>query len=71
MCFETTLSTTAGANALPRPIRDDGFPDVEHYNKELANLGNPSWLNVQWLYSECYLFRYDTIYLDQTLTIAL
>lgn len=39
------------------PIRDDGFPDVEIYNKELERLGNPSWLNVNWLYCECYLFR--------------
>lgn len=40
------------------PIRDDGLPDVEGYNKELEQRGNPSWLNVSWLYSECYLFRY-------------
>lgn len=39
------------------PIRDDGFPDVDVYNKELEQLGNPSWLSVNWLYSECYLFR--------------
>lgn len=39
------------------PIRDDGFPDVDIYNKELEQLGNPSWLNINWLYCECYLFR--------------
>ncbi|KAK3326215.1 putative UPF0364 protein [Apodospora peruviana] len=39
------------------PIRDDGYPDVAIYNKELEALGNPTWLNVQWLYCECYLFR--------------
>lgn len=39
------------------PIRDDGSPDVDVYNKELEQLGNPSWLNVNWLYCECYLFR--------------
>lgn len=39
------------------PIRDDGFPDVELYNKELEQLGNPGWLKVNWLYCECYLFR--------------
>lgn len=39
------------------PIRDDGFPDIELYNKELEQLGNPGWLNVNWLYCECYLFR--------------
>ncbi|KAK3935875.1 putative UPF0364 protein [Diplogelasinospora grovesii] len=39
------------------PIRDDGYPDVALYNRELEQLGNPTWLNVPWLYSECYLFR--------------
>ncbi|KAK1756948.1 hypothetical protein QBC47DRAFT_378121 [Echria macrotheca] len=39
------------------PIRDDGYPDVAIYNSELEKLGNPTWLNVSWLYSECYLFR--------------
>ncbi|ROW05988.1 hypothetical protein VPNG_08448 [Cytospora leucostoma] len=39
------------------PIRDDGFSDVDIYNKELEQLGNPSWLDVNWLYCECYLFR--------------
>ncbi|KAK0720312.1 hypothetical protein B0H67DRAFT_575709 [Lasiosphaeris hirsuta] len=39
------------------PIRDDGYPDVAIYNRELEQLGNPTWLNVSWLYSECYLFR--------------
>lgn len=39
------------------PIRDDGLPDVAVYNKELEQRGNPSWLNVSWLYAECYLFR--------------
>lgn len=41
-----------------RPIRDDGYPDVAIYNKELEQLGNPTWLNVEWLFCECYLFRY-------------
>lgn len=40
------------------PIRDDGFPDVAIYNKDLEQLGNPSWLDVPWLFCECYLFRY-------------
>jgi len=39
------------------PIRDDGLPDVAIYNKELEALGNPTWLNVNWLFCECYLFR--------------
>lgn len=43
---------------LNSPIKDDGLPDVAEYNKELEQLDNPSWLNVSWLYAECYLFRY-------------
>ncbi|KAK3686119.1 hypothetical protein B0T22DRAFT_241643 [Podospora appendiculata] len=39
------------------PIRDDGLPDVALYNKELEQLGSPTWLNAPWLYTECYLFR--------------
>jgi len=42
---------------MSRLIRDDGQPDVAIYNDELENLGNPTWLKVSWLYSECYLFR--------------
>jgi damage-control phosphatase, subfamily III len=41
------------------PIRDDGKPDVALYNKELEKLGAPTWFNVPWLYSECYLYRYE------------
>jgi damage-control phosphatase, subfamily III len=39
------------------PIHDDGEPDVEVYNKELAARGKPKWHSVAWLYSECYLYR--------------
>ncbi|KAF2087591.1 venom protein 2 [Saccharata proteae CBS 121410] len=39
------------------PIPDDGEPDVAGYNKELEALGTPTWFNVPWLYSECYLYR--------------
>ncbi|KAK1485400.1 hypothetical protein CTAM01_12615, partial [Colletotrichum tamarilloi] len=39
------------------PIEDDGYPDVSIYNEELKKLGSPTWLNVPWLYTECYLFR--------------
>jgi hypothetical protein len=42
---------------VSRPIPDDRLPDVAIYNKELEQLGNPTWLNVSWLYCECYLFR--------------
>lgn len=41
-----------------RPLPEDGGKDIEEYNRELAQLGNPSWLNVPWLFSECYLYRY-------------
>lgn len=39
------------------PIRDDGYADVALYNQELEKLGNPTWFNVPWLFSECYLYR--------------
>ncbi|KAH7032693.1 uncharacterized protein B0I36DRAFT_361469 [Microdochium trichocladiopsis] len=39
------------------PIRDDGTPDVALYNHELEALGTPSWFNVPWLFSECYLYK--------------
>ncbi|KAI9729982.1 MAG: hypothetical protein M1834_006180 [Cirrosporium novae-zelandiae] len=39
------------------PLEDDGESDVEDYNKELAARGNPTWFDVSWLYSECYLYR--------------
>ncbi|KAF4589172.1 DUF89 domain-containing protein [Ophiocordyceps camponoti-floridani] len=39
-------------------LDDDGFPDeTAAYNKELQNLGYPSWHNVPWLFAECYLYR--------------
>ncbi|KAK5996105.1 Damage-control phosphatase [Cladobotryum mycophilum] len=38
------------------PIVDDGYPDeVAAYNKEVEDLGNPSWFQVPWLFSECYI----------------
>jgi damage-control phosphatase, subfamily III len=40
------------------PLPDDGLPDVDGYNRELVERGNPQWLDVPWLFSECYLYRY-------------
>lgn len=39
------------------PLLDDGNPDIAGYNKELEQLGTPSWFNIPWLYAECYLYR--------------
>ncbi|OJJ68668.1 hypothetical protein ASPBRDRAFT_33255 [Aspergillus brasiliensis CBS 101740] len=39
------------------PLPDDGQPDIAVYNQELEQRGNPSWHDVAWLYSECYLYR--------------
>ncbi|KAI1076685.1 DUF89-domain-containing protein [Whalleya microplaca] len=39
------------------PIRDDGGADIALYNQELEKLATPSWFNLPWLYSECYLYR--------------
>ncbi|KAI0896391.1 DUF89-domain-containing protein [Annulohypoxylon nitens] len=39
------------------PIRDDGGADVALYNRELEQLGTPSWFNIPWLFCECYLYR--------------
>lgn len=45
------------------PIENDGQPDIEAYNKLLEALtGSPTWFNVPWLYSECYLYRYEPIF---------
>jgi len=40
------------------PIVNDQYPEeVEAYNKEIEQRGNPSWLDVPWLFSECYMYR--------------
>ncbi|KAK9441546.1 DUF89 domain protein [Metarhizium brunneum] len=40
------------------PIVDDGYPDeIARYNKEIVQLGEPTWLDVPWLFSECYMYR--------------
>lgn len=39
-------------------IVDDGYPEeIARYNKEIEDLGNPTWLNVPWLFAECYMYR--------------
>jgi damage-control phosphatase, subfamily III len=53
-----TLKYELQHNRQLTPIRDDGKPDVALYNQELEKLGAPTWFNVAWLYSECYLYRY-------------
>ncbi|OBT52615.1 hypothetical protein VE04_06034, partial [Pseudogymnoascus sp. 24MN13] len=40
-----------------RPLEDDGGSDIEEYNRELAALGETTWLHAPWLFSECYLYR--------------
>ncbi|PHH63174.1 hypothetical protein CDD81_6225 [Ophiocordyceps australis] len=40
------------------PIVDDGFSDeVAAYNKEIEERGTPSWLDLPWLFGECYMYR--------------
>jgi len=41
-----------------RPIIDDKQPNRTTYNEELRRMNRPTWRNVSWLYSECYLYRY-------------
>lgn len=42
-----------------RPLRDDGKPDIQEWNKQLAAIGECSWVNCPWLFGECYMYRYD------------
>ncbi|KAL3439978.1 hypothetical protein BJX65DRAFT_317151 [Aspergillus insuetus] len=43
-------------DAKLKPLLDDRFDDIFEYNKEL-NQRNATWMDVFWLYSECYLYR--------------
>lgn len=43
-----------------RPLENDGEPDIVEYNEELEKRGNPSWMDVAWLFSECYLCEFFT-----------
>ncbi|RKF56096.1 Protein-glutamate O-methyltransferase SPCC1393.13 [Erysiphe neolycopersici] len=38
-------------------LADDGQLDNAEYNRELKAIGNPTWFNCPWLFSECYLYR--------------
>lgn len=38
-------------------LEEDGGKDIEQYNEELKTLKQPSWFNVPWLFSECFLYR--------------
>jgi hypothetical protein len=42
-----------------RPLQDDGKPDVQEWNNQLAAIGECSWVNCPWLFGECYMYRYD------------
>ncbi|KAI9678888.1 MAG: hypothetical protein M1829_001872 [Trizodia sp. TS-e1964] len=42
---------------LLTPLLDDGQDDIQRYNEELKALGSPTWFNVGWLFSECYMYR--------------
>ncbi|KAK5090811.1 Hairy/enhancer-of-split with YRPW motif protein 2 [Lithohypha guttulata] len=54
-------------NRVLTPLEDDGFEDIRLYNDELqqrtaADLDGPKgevpkWHNVEWLFSECYMYR--------------
>ena len=43
-----------------RLIADDKQPNLMTYNEELRRMNRPTWRNVSWLYSECYLYRYPS-----------
>ncbi|KAL9102998.1 MAG: hypothetical protein Q9163_001918 [Psora crenata] len=43
---------------LLTPLEDDGKSDITDYNKRLVSLDSPTWMNVPWLFAECYLYRY-------------
>ncbi|KAL9124823.1 MAG: hypothetical protein Q9217_005890 [Psora testacea] len=44
-------------NRCLTPLEDDGQADIADYNKRLEALGLPPWMNVPWLFAECYLYR--------------
>ncbi|KYK57136.1 DUF89 domain-containing protein [Drechmeria coniospora] len=49
------------------PLLDDGHAEeIAVYNKELDDLDGPGWLDVPWLYAECYLYRRISTYFQLT-----
>ena len=44
---------------MVRLIADDKQPNLFTYNEDLRRMNRPTWRNVSWLYSECYLYRYQ------------
>ncbi|EGX48850.1 hypothetical protein TWF173_009463 [Orbilia oligospora] len=53
-------------NRVLPPLRDDGLPDIAHYNDALVALGEPKWMDASWLFSECYLYRRIATYFTTT-----
>ncbi len=53
------FGTYPGNLSHTRPIMDDQQPNISCYNDELRDMRRPTWYNVSWLYSECYLYRYS------------
>ncbi|KAJ5307659.1 hypothetical protein N7476_008315 [Penicillium atrosanguineum] len=39
------------------PLQDDGKPDIEEWNNQLAAIGECSWVHCPWLFGECYMYR--------------
>ncbi|GIC92550.1 damage-control phosphatase ARMT1 family protein [Aspergillus udagawae] len=39
------------------PLPDDGKLDIQDWNKQLAAIGECSWINCPWLFGECYMYR--------------
>ena len=40
------------------PLEEAGQPDISGYNKQLAELGSPTWMNAPCLFAACYLYRF-------------
>ena len=39
------------------PLKHDGGDDIGDYNRQLEAQSNPTWLAVEWLFAECYMYR--------------